>query len=196
VTSGLDHQNEGRQLLRSNPGLPSRRALQNRCRHPQKRRSTLPPAPGSLAPNDTSSLASVSEDVLFPGCLERKGAEMEPPKRTHHGCVTDQWRKIAAKPRSITSVTTALPFLKRTPPRAGNSAKAKGTDAQVDPSSSAGWIPAGLGLKKSRASPRLCSEKVVLLLRGGPNGSLEEGLSVGRRRKRAPSSRVMERRIV
>lgn len=84
---------------------------------------------------------------------------------TYHGCVTDQCRKTPAKPRSIISVTTALPFLNSTPARAGSRANANDSDASEDESLVASWSPArpmGCGFSRSRASLRLYSEKLEL----------------------------------
>jgi len=60
-----------------------------------------------------------------------RGATLE----TYHGCVTDQLRKTPARPRSMKSVTTALPFLKRRPDIAGRKAKARDSDGKDDDSS-------------------------------------------------------------
>lgn len=53
-------------------------------------------------------------------------------ERPHHGNLTDQFRNIAANPRSVRSVITALPSLKNKPPTAGNNAKASGVECQLD----------------------------------------------------------------
>lgn len=53
---------------------------------------------------------------------------------TYHGCVTDQLRKTPARPRSMKSVTTALPFLKSRPDIAGRKAKANDSDGKEDDS--------------------------------------------------------------
>jgi hypothetical protein len=72
---------------------------------------------------------------------------------TNHGNLTDQFRKIAARPSSIISVITELPFLKNIPPRAGNSAKASGAECHAEDS----WLcscstPVLLGFGSSRSS--------------------------------------------
>lgn len=74
---------------------------------------------------------------------------------THHGCVTDQFRNTAAKPRSMTSVTTALPFLNTAPAKAGSNAKARDSDAREEESECRVSSLLGFGLRMSRASPRL-----------------------------------------
>lgn len=53
---------------------------------------------------------------------------------TYHGSLTDQFRKMAAITSKVTSVTTALPSLKKRPATAGNSAKPRGKDCQGDSS--------------------------------------------------------------
>lgn len=112
--------------------------------------------------------------------------------RTYQGCVTDQCRNTPARPKSITSVTTALPFLNSTPARAGNNAKANESDAKDDVSLLT-CTPSGCGFKISLASLRLYSEKFELL-RGGMSKDVESVASVARRRNGAASSTVMARR--
>ena len=53
---------------------------------------------------------------------------------TYQGSRTDQLRNMAAKPSSIISVTTELPFLNIIPPTAGRSAKAKGAECHAEES--------------------------------------------------------------
>lgn len=60
----------------------------------------------------------------------------------HHGNLTAQFRKIAARISRVKSVTTTLPFLKRSPPMAGNKARASGTECQCDGS----WLVTQSGL--------------------------------------------------
>lgn len=62
-------------------------------------------------------------------------AEPEPARRfTNQGNLTDQFKKIAARPSSITSVITELPFLKNIPPNAGSNAKARGAECHAEES--------------------------------------------------------------
>lgn len=94
-------------------------------------------------------------------------------------------------------MTTALPFLKKTPPTAGSRANAKGIDAQFELESSTGREPVGLGLNRPPASPRLYSEKVELRLRGLlSNGSAAAAVGESKRegRREKLSSTVAERR--
>lgn len=60
---------------------------------------------------------------------------------SYHGSLTDQLRKIAARISSVISVTTALPFLKKTPAIAGNRARARGADCQCDSSFGESMVP-------------------------------------------------------
>lgn len=96
------------------------------------------------------------------------------------------------------SVTTELPFLNRTPPTAGRSAKARGMDAQFELSSLPGRAPAGFGLNSPPASCILYSEKVELRRRDPSNGSCApaaaDGESKRDRRRVKFSSTVAERR--
>lgn len=93
-------------------------SLMSLGRHP-----TLPPlhstclAGGLLGQNDTNP------------CLSQ---HMAPKKKkgSYHGNLTDQFKKMAAKTSKVTSVTTALPFLKKTPAIAGNKARPSGADCQ------------------------------------------------------------------
>ncbi len=55
-------------------------------------------------------------------------------KILYHGSLTDQLRKIAARPSSITSVMIELPFVNNIPPIAGKSANAKGAECHGDES--------------------------------------------------------------
>lgn len=100
------------------------------------------------------------------------------------------------RPRSITSVTTALPFLKRTPASAGRSANANDNEASDETSGVSISAPPGFGLSRSRASPRLYSEKLELL-RGGASKDASEvmPLNGGRRRVGFVSSTVLARRM-
>ena len=52
----------------------------------------------------------------------------------YQGSLTDQLRKTAAIPSKVRSVTTALPFLKSKPPRAGNNARPSGAECQCEDS--------------------------------------------------------------
>ena len=70
---------------------------------------------------------------------------------TDHGNRTDQFRKIAANPRSIISVITELPFLNNMPPIAGSKANARGAECHADEFWEDSW-PAALGLGSSRSS--------------------------------------------
>lgn len=114
--------------------------------------------------------------------------------QAHQGCVTDQCRKTPASPKSITSVTTALPFLKSIPARAGKSANANESDARDDVSPSITCVPSGTGFKMSRASFKLYSEKLELL-RGGRSAEDKSVERWGRRRNGEASSTVMARRM-
>ncbi len=97
--------------------------------------------------------------------------------KTYHGCVTDQWRKTPARPSSMMSVTIAPPFLKSAPEMAGSSANANDSEAKEDDSGSedsALVVCRACGLRMSRASFRLYSEKLELLRGGGGGGSKDE----------------------
>lgn len=48
--------------------------------------------------------------------------------KAHQGNLTDQFKKTAAKLSKVKSVTTALPSRKKSPPTAGNSARASGAE--------------------------------------------------------------------
>jgi hypothetical protein len=65
---------------------------------------------------------------------------------THQGILTLQFRKIAARPNSITSVIMLLPFVNSIPPTAGRSAKANGAECHALPPSSP---PLAFGSSKS-----------------------------------------------
>lgn len=60
----------------------------------------------------------------------------------HHGNLTDQFRKTAARPSKDKSVTIALPLLKKSPPTAGSKANASGTECQCEGS----WLVSKSGL--------------------------------------------------
>lgn len=53
-------------------------------------------------------------------------------EKAYQGNLTDQFRKIAARLNSVTSVTTALPFSNSNPPIAGSNANASGTECQCE----------------------------------------------------------------
>jgi hypothetical protein len=72
---------------------------------------------------------------------------------TNQGSLTDQFKKIAARPRSMISVITELPFLNSMPPTAGRSANASGAECHAEDSCSAGSVSASLeALGRSRSS--------------------------------------------
>ena len=48
--------------------------------------------------------------------------------KAHQGNLTDQFKKTAASPSKVKSVTTALPSRKKSPPTAGSSARASGAE--------------------------------------------------------------------
>jgi len=54
--------------------------------------------------------------------------------QAYHGTLTDQFKKTAANPRSITSVMTELPFLNSMPPMAGSKANANGAECHTEES--------------------------------------------------------------
>lgn len=75
------------------------------------------------------------------------------------------------------SVTMAPPFLNRAPEMAGSSANASESEAKEDDSGSKGSVLAprrACGLRMSRASLRLYSEKLELLRGGGSGPSNDE----------------------
>jgi hypothetical protein len=92
----------------------------------------------------------------------------------YQGILTAQLRKIAARASKVISVTTALPFWKKRPPTAGNSAKPRGMECQCEGS---WWLVSGepdLYRGRSRSSvderrdlrvSERPSEKIELLLR-------------------------------
>lgn len=97
--------------------------------------------------------------------------------KSYHGCVTDQCKKTPAKPSNMMSVTTAPPFLNSAPEMAGSSANARESEAKEDDSGSEGSALApcrACGLRISRASLRLYSEKLELLRGGGGGASKDE----------------------
>lgn len=53
---------------------------------------------------------------------------------SYHGSLTDQFKKMAANTSRVTSVTTALPFWKKTPAMAGRRARPRGAECQCDSS--------------------------------------------------------------
>ncbi len=61
---------------------------------------------------------------------------------SHQGSLTDQFKKTAARPNKVKSVTTALPSRKNSPPTAGNSARASGAECQWEGS----WLASKSGL--------------------------------------------------
>lgn len=71
---------------------------------------------------------------------------------TNHGSLTDQFRNIAAKPNSIISVITELPFVNNIPPIAGKSANANGAESQWEDTCLDSSCPAALGLGSSKLS--------------------------------------------
>jgi len=52
----------------------------------------------------------------------------------YHGTLTDQFKNIAASPRSIISVMTELPFWNSMPPMAGSKANANGAECHAEES--------------------------------------------------------------
>lgn len=72
-------------------------------------------------------------------------------KITYQGSLTDQFRKIAANPSSMTSVTIEEPFLNSSPPKAGRRANAKGAECHAEDSCSVPW-PNGSGVGSKRSS--------------------------------------------
>ena len=102
----------------------------------------------------------------------------------YQGSLTDQLRKTAAIPSKVRSVTTALPFLKSNPPRAGNKARASGAECQCEDSllvSSPAFCT--LGRSKSSVDERMdCSERLELRL--GVWGSAKVDARPGRRWRR------------
>ena len=75
---------------------------------------------------------------------------------THHGNLTDQFKNIAARPKSVISVMIELPFVKNMPPRAGRSAKARGAECHAEVGDP--WLPRsvalGFGSRRSSVDDR------------------------------------------
>lgn len=74
---------------------------------------------------------------------------MIPNCNTYHGSLTDQFKKMAANPKSIISVITELPFLKSKPPMAGRSANARGAECHGEESEDSCPVLLGFGSKRS-----------------------------------------------
>ena len=92
---------------------------------------------------------------------------------TDHGSRTDQFKKMAASPSNVTSVTMALPLVKIIPPRAGSRANASGDECHTDGSWLRSGRDLGFGSRRSsvderiefRASSREKSDSMELLRR-------------------------------
>ena len=72
----------------------------------------------------------------------------------YHGSLTDQFRNRAARPSNSISVMKALPFVKKSPPKAGSIAKTSGVECQCEGSLWCWFARPSPGSMKSVAEDR------------------------------------------